>query len=68
VQSTLPGGGSAADRREPELEQADENKIADVTAPEPAKEVDRSVYLDAVENLAHLLSSLDPKAATKAEK
>jgi hypothetical protein len=68
VQSTLPGGGSAADRREPELEQADENKIADVTAPEPAKEVDRSVYLDAAENLADLLSSLDPKAATKAEK
>jgi hypothetical protein len=42
--------------------------MADVTAREPAKEVARSVYLDAAENLADLLSSLDPKAATKAEK
>jgi hypothetical protein len=68
TRNNLPGGGSAADRREPELEKADENKMADVTAREPAKEVARSVYLDAAENLADLLSSLDPKAATKAEK
>jgi hypothetical protein len=68
TQNNLPGGGSAADGREPELEKADETEIADVTAPEPAKGVARSVYLDAAENLADLLSSLDPKAATKSEK
>lgn len=65
TRNNLPGGGCAADRREPELEKADENKIADVTAPEPAKEVTRSVYLDAAENLADLLSSLDPKRSLK---
>lgn len=68
TRGVLPGGASAADGREPELEKADADKIANVAAPESAKEVARAVHPDTDDDLADLLSSLDLKATSRTKR
>jgi hypothetical protein len=68
TRGVLPGGASAADGREHEREKTDADKIANVGALEPAKEVARTVDFDTDDSLADLLGSLDVKAASRAKK